>query len=261
MATANNNYTLGKGQVFLASFLPGTQNPDAFMYVGNTPELSVKISTKTLDHYSADGGIKEKDQQVITDVDRAGTLSTDNLSRENLAKFFLGSKTKVTKVSTPVTAESLTGSAVKGGVYLLGDTTANAMGARGVDPTTVVVKKGATTYVRGTDYIVDGDRGTVEILTTGAIADGDALTVDYTIKASTHEGFISGSTPFEGALLFVATNVVGEKVDYLLPWVKLNPDGDYNLKSDSWIEMKFSLEVLKATGKEAFYANGLPAYS
>ena len=59
----------------------------------------------------------------------------------------------------------------------------------------------------------------------------------------------------------LAAPILGEKVDYLLPWVKLNPDGDYNLKSDSWIEMKFSLEVLKATGKGGFYANGLPVYS
>ena len=259
MAKVINNYTLGKGEVYLGKFKPGTQVPVGFRYIGNTPELSVKISTKTLDHYSSDGGIREKDQQVITDVDRAGGLTTDNLSIENIAMFFLGTAAKSTVLSTPIVGEALA-DVEPGYEYLLG-LTHWPMGARGIDASTVVVKKGATVYVVDTDYIVDADRGTIEIVAGGAIHSGDDVTVDYTVKASSYDGIVSGTTPFEGALLFKATNSVGEKIDYLMPWIKISPDGDYNLKSDSWTEMKFSLEVLKATGKEAFYGNGAPVYA
>lgn len=255
-----NNYTLGKGEVYLSTFKTGTQKPAGFRYIGNTPELSVKISSKTLDHYSSEAGIREKDQQVITDIDRAGGLTTDNLSIENIAIFFLGESVKTAIGSAVnVTGEALT--SVKAGTsYLLGTATW-VMGARGIDAASVVVKKGSTTFAPETDYVVDGDRGMIDLVAGGAIVDGDDLTIDYTVKVTSYEGIVSGTTPFEGALFFKATNAVGERIDYLLPWVKISPDGDYNLKSESWTEMKFSLEVLKPTGREAFYGNGQPMYA
>lgn len=260
MATTENNYTLGKGEVYLATFKPGTKIPNGFRYIGNTPDFSVKISTKTLDHFSSDRGIREKDQQAITDIERAGSITTDNLSKENIAMFFLGTKNKVTSTAVVVAGEAVS-DVVLGHTYILGISDANPMGARGLDPTTVVVKKGATTFDVDVDYVLDVDRATIEPIVGGGIVDGDDLTVDYHRKVATMEGIISGVTPFEGAIFFKATSEVGERIDYLMPWTKINPDGDYNLKSDTWTEMKFSVEVLKATGKEAFYGDGQPVYA
>jgi hypothetical protein len=47
----------------------------------------------------------------------------------------------------------------------------------------------------------------------------------------------------------------------MLPYVKLSPNGDYALKGDEWQQIPLSIEVLKASGKEAIYRDGVPAYA
>lgn len=254
------NYSLGSGFVFLAKFKAGGKVPSGFGYIGNTPALTVKIDSKMLDHYSSDRGIRQKDESVILEVNRTGGITTDNCDLDNIALFLLGSKETRAVALTPITGEAVA-DAEPGKLYLLG-LAHWPTGARGLDATTVVVKKGATTYVAGTDYLVDAIQGTIEILIGGAIVKGDDLTVDYTVKASSTECVASGGTPFEGALLFKATTEQGDKIDYYLPWIKLTPNGEYDLKSDTkFTEMKFDLEVLKPENGEAFYADGQPVFS
>lgn len=57
---ATPNYTLGRGKVYFARFTSG-QVPGPFRYIGNTPEFNLTIELETLDHFSSDEGIREKD--------------------------------------------------------------------------------------------------------------------------------------------------------------------------------------------------------
>ena len=98
---ANNNYTLGRGKVNLARFKDGTQEPDGFRYIGNTPEFNLSIELEELDHFSSDEGIREKDDSVPLEVNRTGSMITDNVSPENVALFFFGSYDKVTQAAVP----------------------------------------------------------------------------------------------------------------------------------------------------------------
>lgn len=262
-----NNYTLGRGRIYFAR-RDSLDRLGGERYLGNTPEFNANFESETLDHFSSDRGIREKDASVILQINRTGNLITDNISPENVALFFFGSEAPLTVAETTVADEQVgvTGIGVeKGMFYQLGQTTNNPSGARGVvypgvvgpPDTQFVLKKGVTVLVHGTDYTLDADLGRIEILETSVtVEEGDVLTATYTVAASTRKRIISGSAPIEGALRFVAVNPTGDNIDYFMPSVKLSPNGDYALKSDEWQQIPFNVEILKPEDMEAVYADG-----
>lgn len=66
---------------------------------------------------------------------------------------------------------------------------------RNVDTLVVKDSTDTTTYVEGTDYVIDNKAlGLFSVLSTGAIADGDELHVSGTMKASTFDSINSNDT-------------------------------------------------------------------
>lgn len=257
MSFPDKNYTIGRGRVYFDRFAVGTLVGTGQRYLGNTPELSLSTTSETLDHFDSDNGVKQKDDSTLLSLTRSGKFTTDHISPQNLALFFLGVESVVTV--TAATAISETISAVKRGRrYQLGVTVANPAGARGL--TNVVVKVGAVTKVLNTDYTMDTDTGGVIPLTTGSIVDGDNLTVTYDQNATSYNRVISGSSnTIDGALFYYNTSPKGEKFDYYFPRVALKPDGDYALKGDEYQKISFSFEALKRDDNtEVLYINGRP---
>lgn len=258
MGIRTQNYTLGRGEVKIAPFVGGTQRPGGFRYIGNTPAFGVSYATQELDHFGSDHGVGELDFSIATQVTRSGTVTTDNISLENLALSFLGTKSTNTQTATAAGAviEPTIIGVKQGFEYQLGYGVSPA-GARNI--TNVVVKVGAVAKVLATDYTVDLVRGIVAIIEGGGIANGASIDVTYDRVAGSYDQVISGGTPFEGALLFVADNPAGPNTDYLMPWVRLTPNGEFALKAENALQtLSFNLKVLKASGKEAMYANGQP---
>lgn len=252
-----NNYTLGRGKLYFARYNSGTTNPGGERYLGNTPSLTITLKEETLDHYSSDAGVKEKDGSISLQVDRTIKVVVDNIDLENLALFFFGSTSTVTTVSASNQTETI---AVKKGLfYQLGISSSSPSGIRKIS--NLVVKKGATTLVSGTDYTANADLARVEILASGTtITDNDSITFTYDIASSTHPRVISGSTAIEGALHYIADNPKGTNYDYYFPDVKLSPDGEFELKGDSFMKIPFTGEILKKdTSTEAIYIDGRPA--
>lgn len=375
---ANNNYTLGRGELWFAPFIPSTQTPRGERYIGNSPEFSIAVETENLDHYNSDRGVREKDESIALQTDRNGSFTTDNVAPDNLALFFFGSTTSFTDAGGTVEGESI-GPVEVGLTYQVGVSANNPAGARGLsavavsDPAavaatgtvtfagtgaeddtvtigaqvytfkaapvnafevdvggsasdsaanlaaavvatagagsafavgttphpdvtaeavgavvTVTAKVGGeggntialtvvgtdlaasgatltggsgTVYVADTDYTLDADLGRITILVGGAINEEAQLAVDYTTEASTRERMVSGSQAIEGQLRYIAYNPAGKNFDYLLPWVKITPNGDFALKGDEWQTIPFSVEVLKLGTKEAVYIDGRPHIS
>lgn len=245
----SNNYTLGRGELHFGQFRPGTQVPRGERYLGNSPELGFTAEQETLDHYNSDRGVRIKDESVILQLDYAGSFITDNISPENLAMFFLGEAMKLT--TTAMTGEQNEFTDVEQGMsYQLGTSTASPSGVRDVENVTV----GA--HVAGTDYVVDEALGRITILEGGGIADGETITVTYDVRASTRERVISKSDTIEGSLRFLAFNPTGKNNDYFMPWVKITPSGDFQLKGDEWQQLPFDLEILKKGSLESIYMDG-----
>jgi hypothetical protein len=257
-----NKYTLGRGEIYFARKDPTSGVVGGEGYFGNTPSLNISFEPEKLEHFSSDRGIREKDRSVILQVNRTGSLETDNISPENVALFFFGSTDALTVAQDTVVAESVGGTAgVEVGMfYQLGASPASPSGSReiiypGAGGTVFVLKKGSTPLVYGVDYTLNAKLGRIEILAGDAV-DGDSLTCDYTVAGSNRTRIISGSTPIEGSLRFIAFNPTGENLDYFFPSVTLTPDGEYGLKSDEWQVIPFSVEILKPEGAEAIYIDG-----
>ena len=257
------NYTLGRGKVFFSRFKTGTRVPAGFQYIGNTPEFALTIENETLDHFSSDGGIREKDDSVPLEVTRTGTMVTDSIRPRNVALFFFGDSQIVTQAAVPAADETFT-DVIAGSTVKLGVSPSNPTGYFGVNPTGLTVEKGVATLVLGTDYTVDGPMGTVTFILPedgGAIVDGDDITINAAVLGSTRPRVISGSEPVEGAMMYIADNPKGEDFHYYLPYVKITPNGDYNLKGDEWQQIPFNIEALKPDTGEAIYMDGNPVFA
>lgn len=262
-----NNYTLGRGRLYFARFAPGTRNPLGERYIGNTPELSLTIENEELEHFSSDAGINEKDDSIALSVTRSGSFTTDNIDPENVALFFFGEAGRVVEAGGPITGEIV--ESVKPGLYYqLGQSSTRPTGARGIaadstaTPITVVSDDtAATVFSEGDDYTIDLVTGRLYVVPGGAITEGTSLEVGYTIRASSRDRVLSGGTPVEGAMRYVADNPKGENQDYYFPFVQIAPNGDYALKAEEWQTIPFSLEVLKLADREAIYLDGRPAFA
>lgn len=191
MAKEVKNYTLGRGKLFFARFLPNTKTPDGFLYFGNTPEFSLTIESEELDHFSSDEGVKEKDDGVTLQITRTGSLTTDNISPDNIALFFFGDTAVVTTASAVGATYTIEG-VKKGYDYLVGATLQNPTGVKGIDPSDFVVGTAGGVKASGTITLAappaNNDTVTVGTVTytfkTGAVAGANEVLVGASATAS-----------------------------------------------------------------------------
>jgi len=249
------NQTLGRGKVYVSTFLSGTHTPAGFRYVGNSSSFSLNVAQQKLDHFNSDYGIRVKDKSVVLQVDITGNLVLDDINTDNLGLFFLGSQSIVSQTSATSQTESFVG-VKQGYIYKLGINSANPTGVRTI--TNVVVTVSASPKTLGTDYTVDAARGYIQIVEGGTIAENATISVTYDRAAVNRKQFVSGTTQIEGAIWFESFNPQGEKNDFLMPYVRLGPNGDFNLKADEWQQLPLTAEILEdsAYNKKAIYLDG-----
>lgn len=264
----NKNYVLGRGKVFVDRYAPNaiinalTQGLGE-RYIGNTPEFSTNSTSENLDHYDSDAGVRTKDASVQLSFDRAGTFTCDNVNLDNVGMYFLADGTQ-TITQAAVTGATTTVKVRKGLFYQMGATTLTPSGVRRIS--NVVATKappggGAGIAVPAlANYEVDEELGRIytEVAATG-FDDDDVLTFTYDVAATTRDQVVSKNQPIYCAIRFVADNAYGQNRDFYFPYVKLAPDGDYNLKGDDWQTMSFTMEILKkASNIESCYIDGRP---
>lgn len=261
---SEQNYTLGRGTLHFARWPAGKTSPGGipYVYFGNTPAISMTSESQTLDHYSSDHGVRTKDESVLLQLDRKGTFTTDSIRPNNLALLLLGeSQTVARAAQTAPQTQTLKARADTS--FQLGETAANPNGARFVTVAADGVKTtGANpvTLVPGDDYLLDAERGLITIMDGSsnifAAADEVTLAVEYTEEANERTLIIGGTDSIEGSLKYISDNPTGLQYDYLWPWVKLSPNGDFELKGDDWQSIGFNFEVLTASPLSPVYVNG-----
>lgn len=252
------NHVLGSGRIYFDQFKAGTTATTGERYLGNTPELSTSRSETMTDHYDADNGKRVKNLSVSASEDTNGSLTTDNISNENLALWFAGDKSVITQVVAADVAETFVG-VKQGSWYQLGRTPTNVTGVR--QATATLVKVGATTVTQEGNYEIDVPRGRIQVLA-GApdIAEDDDMIVTYDVAAVTRNIVVSKGDQIEGALRFVSNNQQGVNRDYYWPRVKLTSDGDMTLKGEDWQMLPFSMEMLRLNDTtELVYIEEVPA--
>lgn len=239
------NRVLGRGKIY---FRRSDDTTGAYRYLGNTPSLSITIDRETLDHYSSESGVREKDASVTTEVNYSGTMVCDNINVDNLALLFFGTTAPVSQAAATAQQEELT--VKQGYTYFLPK--------KKVSNVTVTGAAGTPTYKLTDDYTLDLVTGDITIVEGGAISSGAAIEVNYDCAAISYDRVISGTEPVQGSLYFKADNALGDNVDYTLASVNLSPNGEFSLKGDDWQQIPFSMEILKPVGGVAIEAHGRP---
>ncbi len=255
---SQNKYTIPRGRVFFNPINTATDEYLGELYMGNCPSLGLSIETEKAEHYSSETGLREKDASVVLEVKRTGSLTCDNMSGTNVALFLSGSTGTITQAGASVTDEVI--DVIPGRYYQLGLGVSTPVGARKVSAVAVTNSAGTTTYVAGTDYLLDADRGRLQILTTGTIVAGE-IKVDYTKAATTWEGIRSGAAgELLGALRIVSDNATGDQRDFYMPRVSLVPSGEIPVIAEGtdFAQMTFDADVLKPANGEAIYVDGMP---
>lgn len=257
----SRNLTVPRGKVLFARYLPGTQIPGPFKELGNTPEFTLNRETAKLSHYSSQAGMKILDDELTTDSNLTGSLTTDDMRATNVALWFMGTVSTLTQASITATTQNET--VDKGDIIQLGRTTLNPAGARKVTVTTVTSNPTGTTYVAGTDYLVHAELGLVEILATGNIPNAAAIIINYTAAVASSTQIVLGDTDAEGEMKFIAFNAAGENHDLTLPRVKISPNGDMSMLTDpespAWQNLGLTISALKKGNLALAYRNGRPA--
>lgn len=253
------NYTLGRGKVYIDRYpqnvtMTALTAGEGERYIGNTPEFMTNSSSEDLDHYDSDSGVRVKDDSVQLSFDRAGSFNCDNIDAANVALYFLGDESTVTQTVAAGAISTVT--AKRGRFYQLGATALLPAGVR--DVSNVVVAKGAgfaTNVTAAGNFEVDEKLGRIYIEADSAdIPDDTEIQITFDVAASTRGQVVSKNRSIYCAIRFVADNPKGLNRDYYFPYVKLSPDGDYNLKGEEWQSMGFTMEILKkASNIESVY--------
>lgn len=220
---------LGRGKVFF-NRLSTAGVPTGYKMLGEVSKLELSTEDDVLemrDHTINSTPVLKK---VVRQRDAKVSLTFHEMDKENLALALMGSVSAFTQTAGSVTAESLTTSVVKGHSY---KTIARQLSA-------IVVKKGATTLILGTDYdIADATTGLIHMKESSVtVVDGDAITVDYTRAVVAAPGLgrvVGGNATFiEGAMLFVGDPAAGPSADVEIWKVSLSPSGVLGLIQDEF---------------------------
>lgn len=180
------NYVVGRGRLYFNRFPDSeTYVGDGERYLGNTPALSMAANATTLDHYSSESGLKEKDKSVTLQRDLTGSFTCDNINPDNVALWFAGTNTAETQASSAGARFLESFEVQKGLWYQIGVTDGVPIGLSNL------------TIIRAVEGVATAATGTLTFSGTGT-AD-DTITINgqaITLKASavgTYEVTIGGT--------------------------------------------------------------------
>lgn len=271
--SSNDNLVVGRGRVYFDQLIKGVYQGER--YLGNTPDFSMSTSVDKLDHFSSDRGLRQKDKSINLETTRSLSLTTDNISVENVALFFAGTVLSSLQSAQTGVQEKVNGGSkvMRGRQYQLGVSADYPMGQGGIKPETfnIVYADASASISTGSgdistlpgvtvlppeNYELDANSGSLWIEADAPDIVGDVqLVVSYDRAASSREVVISTDNVVEGALRFVSDNPEGENMSYFFPKVSISPDGDYALKGDDWQQIGFTAEVLvRDCNTQAVYA-------
>lgn len=168
---ADKYLAVNQGKVYIAPRNAAGQT-GGFVWLGDCDQFIIKQSQTFVDFYESYSGSRVRTVHVPSQSTMEFQVDIRNINGDNVARAFYGS-------SASGAGASVTGEAI---VAYSGQMT--PLKYPGVSA--VVVKKGATTLVAGTDYTLDAVNGTLTFLagsTNVTGTSGTALTVDYTYAA------------------------------------------------------------------------------
>lgn len=174
---------LGSGRIYARRKVAGVYQ--GFKLMGNATKFEIKENSEKKERVSKDrANYGSALNTVFVKKPAEVNINLNDLDRDTLALIFLGTASAVSVTGAAVTDEVVTG--YKGQIF---NTAKRKISAVVLTDTTAV-----TTYVLNTDYkIIDADLGLIEVITGGAITDGQSLKIDYTYGSMTSNKVAGGT--------------------------------------------------------------------
>ena len=198
---------IGKAKVRIGLYSAGaTFKIRPLRYLENTSrfELSFTEEEKKLSDFTNATGGTDASSKRISDI--TGAMDARHFTAENLALALWGTTSALN--TTPIVAEA--GFKIVPNMFLPTDRLIDVA----VAP---VVKKGATTILAA-DYTVSPGGITISsTITTGSVVSGDAVTIDYTPKASSDVQALINAAP-DVSLLLEGINEIDGKYTTIKIW-------------------------------------------
>lgn len=164
-------FAVPQGRVYIAS-RDAAGKTSMFTHVGDVSGFTLNTSQTFFEDQESMTGLRSTVVRIPTAQTYTFSMDMKNIDKDNLALAFQGG-------ATSSTGATVTGEAINA-------RPGERSFVKKVNISSVVVKKGATTLVAGTDYNVDAAYGAIDfILGTNIIAGNNAVTVDYTYATQT----------------------------------------------------------------------------
>lgn len=183
---------LGAGDIYIERLVAGVSQGLAGPYYANKFEIKPNVDIKELTSKGRND-YGQTLESVALQKPADFTLELKEVNKESMALALLGSDASVTQASGTLSAAAITN---KKGFWV-------SLGKEAIDDVVLVEDvTDATTYVEGTDYILNRPLGLIKVLTTSAIVDAAVLhvTADY---AATSGTLISGATSTDVRAKFI----------------------------------------------------------
>ena len=162
-------------------------------YLGLTPGFTVTVASSKIQSYSAEDGVRQLDDETLTEITRTGSLTVRQISLENLGMFLAGRPSIAAQASSPVSDEAIAVLADR--YYQLGASTANPSGVRSVSSVSVAtatISAAATTtaYAVGDQVIPASSPLYIYQCTTAGTSGGSAPTWPTTVDTTVTDGTV-----------------------------------------------------------------------
>lgn len=247
--TSNASLVIGRGSLYFSKFLPGTTVGEGELYLGNTPGFSVMRDVVQTDRYTSFGGQKMLRDSVITQEKLAASLTTDNVSVENLALWFAGEIDETGQFAAGEIDENVT---IKRGRWFQLGLSISPVGVRHVH-TQIKFFDGLVEIPVENNFILELEDGRFFVSKDAAnVLDGQNVRVRFEWRRSRSSIITPSPMEILGSLRFIASNPVGEDTSYFFPHVSLSATGEIDLKADAWQRFSWKVDVRKLTPNSQF---------
>lgn len=252
MQTSNAMLTVGRGELYFDRFLPGTDMGEGELYLGNTPGFSVKRDLDTVSRITSYRGRKYVKETYPLSEQFAATVTTDNMSFENIALWFGGEVDYNDQPGVGFITEQF--KVKRGRFYQLGKTV-NIFGFRYVESITLkkLIEDAFDPIDATSNILVDRTAARFSVLDDATdIQDGDVVEIRFQNRRTTTRGLIKRQDEVVGSLRFVANNPFGSNKDYFFPSVRMTPDGELPFKGDQWLQFSWQVDMRKLNPKTEY---------
>jgi hypothetical protein len=157
-------------------------------------------------------------------------LTINQLDAENMALALLGDV---------VAGSQTAGSAVAQAVTAIADRYVE-LGKYAISAVVVQDVTDTTTYVEGTDYLLNTRLGMIKVLSAGAISDADVLHIDYDYALAAFDTITGGTSPtIRAKLVLDGTNfVTGKNCTVTVLSARLKPTSAVDFLSDDFLPLE-----------------------